>query len=476
LAFNEGNDILYYGKGEIDGHAGVVIKIGGSGAFLTLAGGTMIGAITLNADPNSALHAATKQYVDNVAQGLNVKQSVKAATTANLGSISYSNGSSGVGATITNASTMVPFPAQDNVTLNQGSRLLVKNQQGASQNGIYTLTTVGNFSENWVLTRATDFDVNKNLPGSFVFVEEGTTQADSGWVCTTDHTITIGTTGINFSQFSGAGQITAGAGLTKSGNILDVVSTGDGSLTITGDSINLTSGIATAGIYRSVTVDTYGRVTAGTTPTTFSGYGISDTATNLAAALGTSATGSGNLVLATSPTLTTPLLGTPTSGNLSNCTNIPVNSVTGILPVANGGTGVNTSTGTGSVVLSAGPTFTGTVNAANITLSGNLIVNGTTTTVNSTTVTLDDPIITLGGDVAPTSDDSKDRGVEFRWHTGSAARLGFFGFDDSTGYFTFIPDATNNGEVFSGTLGDIQAGNFRGNLITDNTTIDCGTF
>lgn len=91
-----------------------------------------------------------------------------------------------------------------------------------------------------------------------------------------------------------------------------------------------------------------------------------------------------------------------------------------------------------------------------LTVTGNLTVNGTTTTVNSTTVTVDDPIFTLGGDAAPSSDDNKDRGIEFRWHNGTAAKAGFFGFDDSTGRFSFIPDATNNSEVFSGTLGDID--------------------
>jgi len=103
--------------------------------------------------------------------------------------------------------------------------------------------------------------------------------------------------------------------------------------------------------------------------------------------------------------------------------------------------------------------------SGNLTVSQNLIVNGTTTTINSTVTTIDDPIITLGGDTAPTVDDNKDRGVEFRWHNGTAAKVGFFGFDDSTGYFTFIPDATNTSEVFSGTQGDIQAANFRGTLI-----------
>jgi len=92
-----------------------------------------------------------------------------------------------------------------------------------------------------------------------------------------------------------------------------------------------------------------------------------------------------------------------------------------------------------------------------ITIGGNLIVNGTTTTVNSTVTTLDDPILTLGGDTAPGSDDNKDRGIEFRYHNGSTAKLGFFGYDDSSGKFTFIPDATNTSEVFSGTKGEVDA-------------------
>ena len=103
----------------------------------------------------------------------------------------------------------------------------------------------------------------------------------------------------------------------------------------------------------------------------------------------------------------------------------------------------------------------------NATITGNLTVNGTTTTVNSTTVTIDDPIFTIGGDTAPASDDNKDRGIEFNWHNGSTAKVGFFGFDDSEGKFTFIPDATNTSEVFSGTSGTIVAdleGNVTGDL------------
>ncbi len=101
-----------------------------------------------------------------------------------------------------------------------------------------------------------------------------------------------------------------------------------------------------------------------------------------------------------------------------------------------------------------------------VTVGGNLTVNGTTTTVNSTTTTVDDPVFTLGGDSAPGSDDNKDRGIEFRWHNGSAAKLGFFGYDDSASAFTFVPDSTNSSEVFSGTVGNAIFGDITGTLQT----------
>ena len=107
------------------------------------------------------------------------------------------------------------------------------------------------------------------------------------------------------------------------------------------------------------------------------------------------------------------------------------------------------------------PDGTGTV-----VISGDLTVNGTTTTVNSTVTTLDDPIMTLGGDTAPGSDDDKDRGIEFRWHNGATAKVGFFGYDDSAEKFTFIPDATISGEVASGTVGNVIFGNIEGTITT----------
>ena len=145
-----------------------------------------------------------------------------------------------------------------------------------------------------------------------------------------------------------------------------------------------------------------------------------------------------------------------------------------------GGTGVTYNAGAISIGQSVGTTDAVTFD--DVTVNGDLTVSGTTTTVNSTTVSVDDPIFTIGGDTAPSSDDNKDRGIEFRWHDGSYAKLGFFGFDDSTGKFTFIPDATNSSEVFSGTAGTIVAafegnvtGNVTGNLtgnVTGNLTGD----
>jgi hypothetical protein len=109
---------------------------------------------------------------------------------------------------------------------------------------------------------------------------------------------------------------------------------------------------------------------------------------------------------------------------------------------------------------------------ANLTVDGNLVINGSQTSVESTTVYVKDPIFTLGGNTAPTSDDNKDRGIEFRWHNGSAAKLGFFGFDDSIGKFTFIPDATNTSEVYSGTTGELVAKVDWSNIINKDTFVN----
>ena len=148
-------------------------------------------------------------------------------------------------------------------------------------------------------------------------------------------------------------------------------------------------------------------------------------------------------------------------------TNSYISNLTGTLKIATETSGIAVEIGHSTSQVSIGDDLSV---AGNVVVTGNLTVNGTTTTVNSTVTTLDDPIITLGGDTAPSSDDNKDRGVEFRWHNGSAAKVGFFGYDDSLSKFTFIPDATNSSEVFSGTAGDVAfgAGEFIDHLTLKN--------
>lgn len=149
-------------------------------------------------------------------------------------------------------------------------------------------------------------------------------------------------------------------------------------------------------------------------------------------------------------------LGTDTTGNYMS----DLTQGTGVTITHTPGEGSNATIAIGqSVATTASVSFARVETTGNVVIGGNLIINGTTETVNATTTTLDDPIITLGGDTAPTVDDNKDRGVEFRWHNGTTAKVGFFGYDDSTSRFTFIPDATNASEVFSGTLGDIDVNN-----------------
>jgi hypothetical protein len=154
------------------------------------------------AEPVNPQDATTKNYVDNLSQGLDAKASVKAASTAN---IALPPG----GTTLT----------VDGIALANGDRVLLKNQTTTAQNGIYVVAGIGT---SVTLARSTDMDNWLEVPGAYVWVEQGTANSDQGWLCTSDQGGTLNTTAITFVQFSGAGQVVDGAGLTKTGNQLDV--------------------------------------------------------------------------------------------------------------------------------------------------------------------------------------------------------------------------------------------------------------
>lgn len=194
--------------GYLDGvTSGIQNQIDGK---LSLSGGTMTGNLTLSGAPQSSLHAATKAYVDNITAGLNFHAAVHAATTADL-SATYDNNAGTLSASGT-------FPQIDLHTVNQTERVLVKSQSSAVQNGIYTLTDDGSVSGTWTLTRASDAD---NSPageiayGDFVFVQNGSANAGYGYIMTTTGTITLGSSNINWTQFSAGQVVTAGTGLTE---------------------------------------------------------------------------------------------------------------------------------------------------------------------------------------------------------------------------------------------------------------------
>lgn len=230
--------------------------------------------VTNLADPLNPQDAATKAYVDASRAGLDVKTSVRAASTTNITVTYTSTGGTSARGQITAAPNTL-----DGVSLAVNDRILLKDQTTGAQNGIWVVSTVGS-GANGVWDRATDFDTDSEVTsGAFTFVTEGTVNDNSGWVLTTNDPIVIGGasgTSLAFSQFSGAGSISAGAGLTKTGNTIDVVTASSSRIVVNADSIDLATTGIVSGTYRSVTVDSYGRITAGTNPTTLSGYGITD--------------------------------------------------------------------------------------------------------------------------------------------------------------------------------------------------------
>ena len=322
--------------------SGSGVLIGGATPSYTMS--PSLTQVTVAADPTLALQVATKQYVDTlVSSGITYHAPVKYEvpnTTGNLVA-TYSNGTAGVGATLTNAGTLVAF-APDGPTAQIGDRILVYNQTNAFENGVYEVTIVGDGSTPWVLTRTADADsyglkdVNALGEGDAFFITSGNTGAGETYVCNTSGVITFGTTGITFAQISSAQVYSAGTGLTLTGTTFSLTvpvlaslgGTGytsytngqiligktDGSLaktTITaGSGISITNGdgvitIATSGGGGTVTsVD----VSGGTTGLSFSGGPITTTGTiTMAGTLGVGYGGTG--------ITTTPTAGTVAYGN-----------------------------------------------------------------------------------------------------------------------------------------------------------------
>jgi hypothetical protein len=286
------------------------------------------------ATPTDAAHIATKGYVDAARQGLDVKQSVRAATT---GPVNLAN-------QLEAGDTL-----DTTVTLVAGDRVLVKDQATASENGIYVVQASG------AAVRAADAngtaDTGQMSGGTFTFVEEGTVNGDAGFVVSSNGAITVGTDAINWVQFSGAGQVIAGAGLTKSGNTLDVGGTAD-RITVNADSID----IASTYVGQS-TITTLGTITTGTwdattVAVTAGGTGVESFTDNGVvygdgtSALDVTAAGTQYQVLQAG------------SGGVPefNAVNLAQSAaVTGLLPIVNGGTNASTEA-TARANLAAGGT------------------------------------------------------------------------------------------------------------------------
>jgi hypothetical protein len=328
--------------------------------------------IALPANPTLALQAATKQYVDAlIASGIHFHQPVRVESPINLNA-TYNNGTSGVGATLTNAGTQVALVI-DGVTVATNDRVLVYQQTTQTQNGIYVVTNTGSVSTNWVLTRSADANTyvinnaNGLSEGSTVFVQQGTTGAGETYTCNTSGTITFGTTNITFAQISSAQIYSAGTGLALTGTVF--------SNTAPDQVVTLTQGGATtiSGAYPNFTISSVNTTYTdgggiGLTGTTFSvaaGSGLTQDADGLSHADTSSQssvdnTGAtfvqdvtldtfGHVTGLASVTVTPSLIGAPSTTGVgaSGSWGISVTgtalNVTGTVAVANGGTGATTA-------------------------------------------------------------------------------------------------------------------------------------
>ena len=325
-----------------------------------------------------------KTYVDSVANGLDVKASVRVVTTANLGA-TYVNAAG----TLTNSGSQAAI-AIDGVTLIAQDRVLVKDQTTQAQNGFYKVTTVGTGSTNWVLTRTPDADAASELTaGAFTFAEEGTLNGDNGYVMSTDGAVTLGTTAITFEQFSGAGQITAGNGLTKNGNTIDAVGTAD-KISVSADAITIASTYV-----GQTSITTLGTIASGTWEATDVAVLHGGTGASTALAARTNlGVGEGQSPMLTAINVghaSDSTLARSSAGVLSVEGNIIYHATGTDIPVTDGGTGLSSFTGDAIMISNTAGTAVGFVvapgtndedyivkyNSSGVPIASNTISGGT---------------------------------------------------------------------------------------------------